>query len=120
MRTVKGTHPLAILSMVVLPQHLHVIWRVPPGDADYPLRWALIKRRVSRGGWQKTSIFVPVAKLSMSAASISGGIGNIKSGMMSINVLTIDIQIAILPVSIMYALRGEFHARRRHQPTGIA
>jgi putative transposase len=38
MRTVKGTHPLAILSMVVLPQHLHVMWRVPPGDADYPLR----------------------------------------------------------------------------------
>ena len=60
------------------------------------------------------------AKPNVSAASGSGGIGNIKSGMMAINVLTIDTQIAMLCISIVYALRGEFHARRRHQPTGIA
>ena len=34
--------------MVVLPDHLHVIWTLPPGDADYPLRWALIKSAFSR------------------------------------------------------------------------
>lgn len=39
---------------------------------------------------------------------------------MSINVLTIDTQMAMLRVSIVYALRGEFHAQRRHQPTCIA
>jgi hypothetical protein len=65
-------------------------------------------------------IFVPAAKPSVSAASGSGDIKNIKSVVMAINVLTIDTQMAMLRVSIVYALRGEFHARRRHQPTGIA
>ena len=27
---------------------MHAIWRLPPGDADYPLRWALIKAGYSR------------------------------------------------------------------------
>jgi putative transposase len=34
--------------MVVLPEHLHAIWRLPAGDADYPLRWSLIKSSFSR------------------------------------------------------------------------
>jgi putative transposase len=53
MKTVKDAHPFAILAMVVLPEHLHAIWRLPPGDADYPLSWSLIKagfpRRLARG-----------------------------------------------------------------------
>src|SRR6476620_5119365 len=40
---VKARHPFVLLAMVVLPEHLHAIWRLPPGDADYPLRWSLIK-----------------------------------------------------------------------------
>ncbi|MBK8570188.1 MAG: hypothetical protein IPN81_09575 [Nitrosomonadales bacterium] len=48
MKTVKGTHPLAILAMMVLAQHIHVIWRLPPGDANYPLRCSLIKASFSR------------------------------------------------------------------------
>ncbi len=34
--------------MVVLPEHLHCIWTLPPGDADYKARWALIKAGFSR------------------------------------------------------------------------
>ncbi len=30
MKTVKDAHPFAILAMVVLPEHLHAIWRLPP------------------------------------------------------------------------------------------
>jgi len=48
MKTVKDAHPFAILTMVVLPEHLHAIWRLPPDDADYPLHWSLIKAGVSR------------------------------------------------------------------------
>ena len=48
MKTVKEAHPFAILAMVVLPEHLHAIWRLPPDDADYPLRWSLIKAGFSR------------------------------------------------------------------------
>ena len=48
MKTVKNAHPFAILAMVVLPEHLHAIWRLPPGDADYPICWPLIKAGFSR------------------------------------------------------------------------
>ena len=48
MKSVKDAHPFAILAMVVLPEHLHAIWRLPPDDADYPLRWSLIKAGFSR------------------------------------------------------------------------
>ena len=47
-KTVKEKHPFSILAMVVLPEHLHALWRLPPGDADYPLRWSLIKSGFSR------------------------------------------------------------------------
>jgi len=35
-------------AFVVLPEHLHCIWRLPPGDDDFPVRWRLIKSRFSR------------------------------------------------------------------------
>ena len=47
-RSIRQRHPFEILAMVVLPDHLHAIWRLPEGDADYPARWALIKAGFSR------------------------------------------------------------------------
>lgn len=47
-RLVKARHPFEIVAQVVLPDHLHAVWRLPEGDADYPLRWALIKSSFSR------------------------------------------------------------------------
>jgi REP element-mobilizing transposase RayT len=29
--------------MVILPDHLHCIWRLPEGDSDYSKRWRIIK-----------------------------------------------------------------------------
>jgi putative transposase len=40
--------PFETLAIVVLPDHLHAIWRLPPGDADFSTRWRLIKTRFSR------------------------------------------------------------------------
>jgi len=48
-RLVKRRHPFHIDAIVVLPDHLHAIWRLPPGDSNYPLRWSLIKRFFSSG-----------------------------------------------------------------------
>ncbi|CAH1189692.1 hypothetical protein NTGBS_1090004 [Candidatus Nitrotoga sp. BS] len=48
MKTVKDAHPFALLAMVVLPERLHAIRCLPPDDADYPLRWSLIKAGFSR------------------------------------------------------------------------
>jgi len=48
MDRVKESHPFSIVAMVVLPDHLHAIWRMPEGDADYPMRWSLLKAGFSR------------------------------------------------------------------------
>lgn len=47
-RNVMQAHPFEIIAMVVLPEHLHAIWKLPEGDAEYPLRWSLIKAGFSR------------------------------------------------------------------------
>jgi putative transposase len=46
-KAVQLRHPFTIDAWVLLPDHLHCIWTLPPDDADYALRWHLIKRRVS-------------------------------------------------------------------------
>ena len=47
-RQVRQSHSFSIVAMVILPDHLHAIWQLPAGDADYPLRWSLIKAAFSR------------------------------------------------------------------------
>ncbi|MDD2913915.1 MAG: transposase [Gallionella sp.] len=47
-KRVRDIHPFHIDAMVVLPEHIHAIWTLPPGDTDYPNRWALIKAGFSR------------------------------------------------------------------------
>ena len=48
MGKVKESYPFSIVAMVVLPDHLHAIWRLPVGDAAYPMRWSLLKAEFSR------------------------------------------------------------------------
>ena len=36
-------------AFVLLPDHLHAIWTLPPGYADFSGRWAAIKARFTRG-----------------------------------------------------------------------
>lgn len=48
LRYVQTRHPFRIDAMVVLPDHLHAIWTLPPGDDNYPLRWRLLKTWFSR------------------------------------------------------------------------
>ena len=42
-------YPFEIEAIVVLPDHLHTIWRLPEGDADFSKRWMVIKRKFSSG-----------------------------------------------------------------------
>jgi putative transposase len=44
----QARHPFTIDSIVVLPDHLHAIWTLPEGDADFAMRWRLIKSTFSR------------------------------------------------------------------------
>ena len=36
------------IAICVLPDHLHAIWSLPDGDADFPQRWQFIKTGFSR------------------------------------------------------------------------
>ena len=45
---VRKLYPFHIDGWVLLPDHLHAIWTLPPGDAFFPLRWQQIKRGVTR------------------------------------------------------------------------
>ena len=40
--------PFEALAIVLLPDHLHAVWRLPKGDDDYSTRWRLIKARFTR------------------------------------------------------------------------
>lgn len=41
-------HPWHIDAIVVLPDHLHALCTLPAGEADFALRWRLIKTGFSR------------------------------------------------------------------------
>jgi putative transposase len=47
-REVQRTRPFDVIAIVVLPEHLHCLWRLPEGDADNADRWARIKSGFSR------------------------------------------------------------------------
>ena len=70
-RRVRLRHPFTIHGWVVLPDHMHCVVELPAGDADFALRWRLIRsgfskampaaewrspvrqRRGERGIWQR-------------------------------------------------------------------
>jgi len=47
--TIRHTHPFRIDAWVLLPDHLHALWTLPPDDHDFSHRWRVIKRLVTQG-----------------------------------------------------------------------
>ena len=48
-KEIRVSFPFAIDAWVLLPDHLHCLWTLPPGDADFATRWRIIKTRVTQG-----------------------------------------------------------------------
>ncbi len=48
-RSVQERRLFETIAICILPDHLHAIWSLPPGDADFAMRWSLIKSGFSRG-----------------------------------------------------------------------
>jgi putative transposase len=48
-RVTMAERPFGIAAFVVLPDHLHAVWQMPEGDADFATRWGAIKARFSMG-----------------------------------------------------------------------
>lgn len=57
-RQVRWHYPFHIHGWVVLPDHLHCVIELPPDDADFALRWRLIKmafaKALPRTEWRST------------------------------------------------------------------
>jgi putative transposase len=47
LKEVRSRLPFKIHAWVLLPDHLHCIWELPPGDTAFGLRWGQIKRHVT-------------------------------------------------------------------------
>src|SRR5262245_16061875 len=48
LREMKQRWPVEIVALVLLPDHLHAIWTLPPGDSAYPTRWGWLKKEFSQ------------------------------------------------------------------------
>lgn len=47
-RTVKQKKPFKMDAVVILPDHLHCIWALPPDDGNFSTRWNMLKGQFSR------------------------------------------------------------------------
>ncbi|HZP19268.1 MAG TPA: transposase [Bauldia sp.] len=47
--SVERDRPFETIAICILPDHLHTVWKLPEDDADFSLRWNLIKGGFSRG-----------------------------------------------------------------------
>jgi len=45
---VRSRQPFVLDAYVVLPDHLHTLWTLPDGDANFSTRWRLIKEAFTR------------------------------------------------------------------------
>ena len=45
---VRQSHSFTVNARVLLPDHLHCIWTLPPRDRDFSTRWQVIKRTVTQ------------------------------------------------------------------------
>lgn len=43
-RTCQQQWPFSVDALVLLPDHLHAIWTLPPGDSNYSKRWRFVKK----------------------------------------------------------------------------
>ena len=47
-RQTQLAHPFRTIAICILPDHLHAIWTLPEGDANFSGRWSLLKSTFSR------------------------------------------------------------------------
>jgi putative transposase len=45
---VRSRRPFEIDAYVILPDHMHTLWTLPEGEADFSTRWRLIKEAFTR------------------------------------------------------------------------
>jgi putative transposase len=53
-KDVRKRLPFQSIAWVLLPDHLHTVWKLPETDANFSLRWSLIKQHVTRQCAERT------------------------------------------------------------------
>ena len=72
--------PFHIDTWVVLPDHMHCVWTLPPGDDDYSNRWKVIKFRFVRE-LPRTERRSKMRVAKGESGTGNGGSGSIRSAM---------------------------------------
>lgn len=57
-REAQARWPFQITAIVLMPEHLHAIWTLPPGDSNYSARWGWIKKEFT-GRWLDGNVSIP-------------------------------------------------------------
>ncbi len=71
-RQTKTERPFHIDAWVVLPDHLHAVWTLPAGDADFSTRWGAIKARFTMS--LRRPGFTPPSRLPMVTSGRYAGV----------------------------------------------
>ncbi len=58
-----GNHPFTIDAAVILPDHIHTIWTLSPGDSDFSARWRLLKSHFTHHFVQQDYGALPLSRL---------------------------------------------------------
>jgi putative transposase len=100
MEDVRRHHPFSTIAQVILPDHIHAIWELPPDDQDFPKRWRLIKTGFTKRFPIEDDLPNPVSRQNKNERIICrGAIGSIPSGM-----TRILIGISITSISTRYIM----------------
>ena len=60
--TVRENYPFEIVAVVLLPDHLHAVWSLPPGDDRFPMRWRRIKEEFTKAYLAAGGVEGPVSE----------------------------------------------------------
>jgi hypothetical protein len=101
-------HPFTTDAFVVLSDHLHAVWTLPPGDFDVSTRWRLIKSRFARALPKRDRLGAVRKARAACAASGNGGFGSISSAMTPI---TPDMSNIATSIRSSTALFSDFDVR---------
>ena len=58
-REILVKRPVTVEAWVVLPDHMHCVWTMPEGDAEYGMRWGAIKARFLSKNWMNALMTAP-------------------------------------------------------------
>lgn len=73
-RRVMAKRPFRIESWVVLPDHMHAVWTLPWGDANYAERWGAIKAQFTYElRWNSAGPALPPVQRTLDAGATGGG-----------------------------------------------